>query len=174
MSSVQSKTLITLTLKLPDLEVDVTKEVSLDQLRRINAQVTKIYEDSNLILGKISVSTHSSCSLSFDKEVFNQRVEAAWSWIQTQSKLFTADELAEAIKIPRTSSYPILNVLEKREVIRFFKIGRKYCWGIIPPKNNIKPSTPGNIEVESVEQANFRQNVAEQKTLELKARIDSR
>ncbi len=174
MSSVQTKTLITLTLKLPDLEVDVTKEVSLDQLRRINSQVGKIYEDSNVILGKISVSTHSSISLSFEKQVFAQRVEAAWSWIKTQSKLFNADELAEAIKVPRSSCYAILGVLEKREAIEFYKIGRSYSWAVKAPKNNIKPTSPGNIDVETSEQAMFRQNVAEQKASELKARIDSR
>ncbi len=173
MSSVQTKTLITLTLRLPDLEVDVSKEVSLDQLRRINAQISRLYEDSNLILGKISMSTHSSSSLS-NSSLFTERLDAAWNWIKNQTKPFNVVELVEATKSHRSYCYDILSNLECKKLIQKLVLGQSYSWTALSPKNNIKPSTPGGVDVETSEQTIFRQNVAEQKASELKARIDSR
>ncbi len=172
MSSVQTKTLITLTLKLPDLEIDCTKEVSLDQLRRINAQIARLYEDSNLILGKISLSTHSSCTIytSFSAE----KLEVASNWIKTQTKPFTLIEFAEQTKITRSACYDILAALEAKKLIERFKVGPRHVWNVVSVKTEVKPATPGGIDAETVEQANFRREVAEQKASELKARMDSR
>ncbi len=145
----------------------------MEQLRRINAQIARLYEDSNVILGKINSSTHSSYPLS-NNQVSSEKLESAWSWIKTQTKPFTIIEFSEQTKITRTACYDVLATFEAKKLIERFKVGQRHVWNLVPVKNEVKPATPGGIDAETVEQANFRHEIAEQKAWELKARMDSR
>lgn len=140
MSFVEKKVTYNLKLEIPCLGVNVSKEVSEQDLKDTHMVIHRLNASLNALFGELAPQSPKHPHAFTYGAVTKEAVAAVWEKIKDITTIFDAQKVEELSGLGKNQVYAVLYFLTDKGCLEKIKVGRFVSWKL--KKQNLQMNTP--------------------------------